>query len=205
MEEQSKKTLPFVKNPKLYITIFAPFIVILLAFFIFRNQIIIASVNGQAITRFTLISQLEKQGGKQVLDSLITETLILQEAKKQNVQITPEEIEQEIATIEQRFTGQGQSFEEILTSQGMTRQTLASQIEVQMLVEKLSSKDVEVTDQEIDDYVTQNEMEIPEGSEGAQLRSQIGESLKQEKSQGEVQVWLDALKANANIKYNMSL
>ena len=60
--------------------------------FAFRSFIVAASVNGQPITRLAVVKEAEKQGGKQVLESLVTNTLIEQEARKQKVTVTDIEI-----------------------------------------------------------------------------------------------------------------
>ena len=51
---------------------------ILLVLFLLKSVFIAAIVNGQPVWRIPLIRNLEKQGGKQVLNSLITNILIYQ-------------------------------------------------------------------------------------------------------------------------------
>ena len=46
-----------------------------------------ALVNGTPIMRYSVIKELEKQNGKQALESLITKKLILQTAKKKNIEV----------------------------------------------------------------------------------------------------------------------
>jgi len=66
-------------------------LVFVLLYFL-KGFYIAAVVNGQPISRFSVIGELERRGGSQALDSLINQTLILQEAKKQNVTTTDQEI-----------------------------------------------------------------------------------------------------------------
>ena len=56
---------------------------ILVALFYFKGTFVAATVNGSPISRLSVVSQLEKEGGKNVLDSLITEKLIESEVKKE--------------------------------------------------------------------------------------------------------------------------
>ena len=62
---------------------FIPLVIILIAaiLFYFKGLFVVALVNGVPITRIAVINELEKQGGKQTLSSLVNQTLILQEAK----------------------------------------------------------------------------------------------------------------------------
>ena len=45
---------------------------------------LVASVNGQLVSRLTIIKELERQGGQKTLETIILKTLINQEAKKEN-------------------------------------------------------------------------------------------------------------------------
>ncbi|MDP2649265.1 MAG: hypothetical protein Q8P10_00315, partial [bacterium] len=69
-----------LKQPKIFIGL----IVVILAVgaFFLKGLFVAALVNGEPITRVAIISELEKQGGKQALSSLVNQVLILQEAKK---------------------------------------------------------------------------------------------------------------------------
>jgi len=98
----------------------------------------VATVNGQPISRLTLIREMEKSSGKQVLEGLIGKTLILQEAKKQNIFVGKEDIDQEMAKIEENFKNQGQDLNQLLAFQGMTRADLEEQIQLQKTAEKLA-------------------------------------------------------------------
>src|SRR3989344_2004054 len=84
----------------------------------FRTQLLAATVNGEMISRWKLIKQLEKQNGSQALDNLVVETLIMQEAKKKGVAVSDAELEEEIKKIEERFKTQGQELDQVLVTQG---------------------------------------------------------------------------------------
>jgi parvulin-like peptidyl-prolyl isomerase len=167
----------------------------------FKNQFISATVNGQPIWRLTLIKELEKESGKATLENLITKALILQEAKKQNLVISQEEIDQKMKELEDNFTSQGQNLDQLLEAQNMTRDQLKEQIEVQLIVEKIVSQDVEVTDEEVAAYFEDNPDYFPEGSDLESVKEDIKQQLKQQKSSDQIQSWLDSLRSNAQINY----
>lgn len=112
--------------------------VLVAAGLLLRKELVVATINGQPISRLTLIREMEKSSGKQVLEGLIGKTLILQEAKRQNVLVGKEEIDQEMAKIEENFKSQGQDLNQLLAFQGMTRADLEEQIQIQKTAEKLA-------------------------------------------------------------------
>jgi foldase protein PrsA len=176
-------------------------VILLGGLYYFKNQFISATVNGQPIWRLTLIKELEKQSGKATLENLVTKVLILQEAKKQKVVITKEEIDQKMKEVEDNFTSQGQNLVQLLEAQNMTRDQLREQIEVQLIIEKIVSQDVEITDEEIAAYFEANPDYFPEGSDLESVKEEIKQQLQQQKSSDQVQSWLDNLRENAQINY----
>ncbi len=62
-----------------------------------------AVVNGQPITKTQVMDLAYQLGGPDVLERLINNTLVEQEAKKENIVVTPAEIDQRIAQIRQQL------------------------------------------------------------------------------------------------------
>lgn len=203
-EENSKKdvvvstgnNLPF-KPSRRNLIIVAVILLVFGLFYFFKSIFIAAIVNGQPISRISVVQNLEKQNGKQMLSSLVTETLIYQEAKKQNINISQSEIDDEIKKIEDNFKKQGQSLEQVLTFQGMTKGDLIKSITIRKMVEKMVGKDIKVADKEVADYMEKNKSTIPEGEKPETIKEQ----LRQQKLNEKVQEWLDSLQKNAKIDY----
>lgn len=82
--------------------------------------------------------------GKDVLEYMIIEILIEQKAKEQNITVKPEEIDKEIDELKPTA--------ENLSKMGMTIEELRQQVERQILMEKIVSKAVIVTEKEIRDH-----------------------------------------------------
>ncbi len=87
---------------------------------LFRNQFIVATVNGRPITRVNLLSELEKRNGKTVLDALVTQQLILQETEKRKITVSDKEVAGEVGKIEKSVSGQGQNLDLLLAQQNMS-------------------------------------------------------------------------------------
>jgi len=200
-----KKTLkPRFSFPKRYLL----FVLVILAiggvvYFGFR-LFFAASVNGRLISRFSVIKSLEKQGGKTTLDTIILKTLINQEAKKRKVDVTEKELDAELVKIESNVTSQGTTLEALLLQQGMTKKDLANEIKLQLLVTKMVSDKVSVTEKEIDEYLaSQNEQSSSDLDQSTPeiTRDQAKEAIKQQKTQEEIQNLVADLKAKAKINY----
>lgn len=175
-------------------------VILLIAAYYLRGLIIVATVNGEPISRLSVIRELEKRQGAQALDTIITEKLILQEAKKQNLNVTQAEIDEEIAKIEASLSEQGQNLDQLLQSQGISKEELNKQIQLQKLI-SLMVNIAEITDEEVDEYLEENESTIPEDVSEEEIREQARESLKQQKLSQDVQVYLEELRSQANINY----
>lgn len=176
-------------------------IVLGLTAYFLKDLFIVAMVNGAPISRIAVIKELEARGGKQTVDSIITETLIKQEAQKAGLSVSQEEIDEELGKIEEDLQAQGQTLDQVLEMQGMTKDDAVSQIRIQKLLEKILGDKIQVTDQEVDDYI-KNSGTYDEGQQVAdQERDQIKEQLKQQKLSQEFNNWLSQVKSQANITY----
>lgn len=198
-EPSETSNLNKFKNKKSLIGIGIIGIILVVVYFL-KGAFIAATVNGQPISRLSVIQKLEKQGGKNILDTIVTDTLIENEAKKKGIVISEDEINQEIKTIEASVTQQGGTLEQALLQQGMTKESLKKSVKNQKIIEKLIADKIKVTDAEINKYLADNQTTIPEGKE-AETKKQIMDQLKQQKFQQEAQEWVTSLKAAANIKY----
>lgn len=200
-KEIPKKVSSFPKIKKNQIIIFVAVILIIGILYYFKGLFIAAFVNGQPISRVSLIKEMEKQSGKQTLNSLITKALIQQSANKENIKVGNEEIDQEVKKISDTLDKRGQKLDQLLLTQGTTMDEFKEQIRVQKLVEKLIGKDIKVTDKEIDDYIEKNKDSIPQDAKPEEVRSSIKQQLEQQKLSEKFQVWLADLKAKAKITY----
>ncbi|MEK7151828.1 MAG: SurA N-terminal domain-containing protein [Patescibacteria group bacterium] len=173
---------------------------ILVALFYFKGTFVAATVNGSPISRLSVVSQLEKEGGKNVLDSLITEKLIESEVKKRGIVTTDDEINQEIKNIEASIVGQGGTLEAALQEQGMTLEGLKKRIGTQKAVEKILEDKIQVTDEEVNTYITDNKVTLPKGNE-SEAKKQISVQLRNQKLNQEASQWINGIRTEAKIKY----
>lgn len=187
------------QSPRVRFTI--GLIAVALAIYLLRGFFIVAIVDGKPIWRFSIVKQLESEGGKRVLDQLVTTTLIYQEANRQNIKISNPEVSKRVKEIEDNLSKQGQTLDSVLSMQGMSRRQLKEQLTLQMLIEKMVGKDVAVTDKEVTDYVEKNKDLLPQGQSEDAVKSQVKDQLRQQKINDKFKAWIANLQKKAKILY----
>ncbi|HSX09361.1 MAG TPA: SurA N-terminal domain-containing protein [Candidatus Saccharimonadales bacterium] len=189
-----------VRIKKQYLLLIIIIILLGAALYYFRGLFVAAVVNGQPISRLQVIQQAEKQSGKQTLDTLVRDALIEQQAKKENVTVSDQEVNTQIATLQSNLQKQGQNLNEVLATQGMTPDDLKNLIRLDQLVQKMVGKNIKVSDKEVNDYIAQNKSSLP-NADDATLKKEAKAQLTQQKTNAAVQTWLANLQKNSNIIY----
>ena len=169
--------------------------------YVSKGLFVAATVNGTPVSRLSVVKELEKQGGQQVLESLVNEILIEQEAKKVGIEVTAEELDAKVAEFTEQVTAQGQEIDALLAAQGMTQEDFRSQIKIQIYIEKLMEDSVTVTDEELKSFIDTNKEFLPEGMSEEELNDFARDELKQQKLSGEFTTWLAEKKEAADINF----
>ena len=191
-----------IKKPKpTVIAIGVAIILVGTALFFAKGHFIAATVNGSPITRLAVIQELERQGGKQVLASIISKKLLEAEIQKSGVTVTSEEVDAEIQKIDARIVAQGGKLDEILAKQGMSRAVFQEDIKTQKILEKILADKLTVSPLEIDEYIKTYSATPPAGTTKEQFREQVSEQLRQRKFQEEAAKWSTNLNETAKITY----
>lgn len=187
------------KQSKLYYAILVLILLAVLTYFgiqKYGNLFVVATVNGSPITRVSLWQKLEKQAGKQVLDQMISEKLIEQEAQAKGLKVDSRDIDKKIQELEKQFKGKA-GLDQVLNLQGMTREDLTTQLRYNLLVEKMVPP-VKVTDKEVTDYYDQNQSTY--GDELTdKVKEEIRNTLEQQKRSKVISEWFDSVKKKAKI------
>ncbi len=166
----------------------------------YRGSLIVATVNGSPISRFAVIGKLEKNFGKQTLDSLITDKLVSGELDKKKITVTNDEINAYIKNVEDKIKEQGSTLIQALAAQGMTMADLRGQISVNLRIEKLFADKIQVSDNEISQYIKDNKLTVPNG-QAAQYNQQIKDQLKSNKLSKIAKDWVNSIRSQASIHY----
>jgi len=114
---------------------------------------IVAKVGEASITRDQLADRLTAQYGKQMLRELMLAEAVEQEAKALELTVTEAELEQELLDMRQGYDSEELFYEAMREQLGLSREDVRKEARYQLLMEKLSVRNVVVTDKEIDRYI----------------------------------------------------
>lgn len=177
--------------------------IVLLGTYIISNKkgwFVAAVVNGTPISRLSIVEELEKRGGKDVLDAMITKKLLADKTKSLQIVIKNEDIAAEIKKVEDQMVAQGSSLDAALLQQNMTRQDLTDQILINKQLEQILADKVKVTEEDIDQYLKDNKSAPPKGANVADFRERIRQQLESQKFSTEAQAFVESLRAEATIE-----
>ncbi len=200
IREENKRLKKDKKRRKVVIFVFL-ILILALIFILVSRFMVVAYVNGRPISRFSVIKQLESQGGQEVVDNLINKSLIEQEASDLNINISDEDVENEIKNIEELVKEQGMTLEEALELQGQTKNELTDNIRIQMIIEAVLAEKIEISQEDIQAYFDENKDFLGEDAIFEEFKDQIRDQLAQQEMSNAYQEWITNLKEQANIKY----
>ena len=106
-----------------------------------------------------------KEIKEKVLEAMVSDCVILQQAEKQNINLKDGELEQAIKDIEQ-YHGDKEALDKYLQQQGFDRKTFETMVEEQLIInnfmEQLTSH-IKITDEEVKKYFDENKemFELP--------------------------------------------
>ncbi|QHW31498.1 peptidylprolyl isomerase [Paenibacillus rhizovicinus] len=118
----------------------------------------VGSVNGVPITKNQLYDAMVALGGAQTMDNLIQAELINQEAKKQGIVISEQDVDAEIALIIKQFPSEA-DFQAALVQNGMTLEDLRRQTPMQLQIRRILEPRAKVTDEQVKQYFDANRAE----------------------------------------------
>lgn len=119
-----------------------------------ENQVV-ASVNGENISKTDLYARMEKQVGADVVTEMIEELLINQAAKAANIAVSSAEVDAEIKQITESIGGE-ESLKQALAQYNMTMDQLRANRTLDLKVMKIVTKDVKTDDATLKTFFDQN-------------------------------------------------
>jgi parvulin-like peptidyl-prolyl isomerase len=147
-----------------------------------------------------------EQVKKQTIDSLVGQTLLLQEADKKSYKVSEADINKQLDEIKKQFKTE-KEFEAALKKSGIDMKTLETQIADEIKLKKYVEKEFpasEITDEEIqktyDQYAEQGKTTGQEVPKLEEVKTQIEQSLQQQKQQEKLVQQVEKLKKNAKIE-----
>jgi foldase protein PrsA len=154
----------------------------------------VATVNDAVITQGELQDALMKQYGADVLELLMTNEIIKQEAKAQKIEVTDEELDAEYKVYADYY-GSEEALLESMAIYNMTKDDILNDIKLYLLTVQLLKKEITLTDEEIQAYYEENKTSFTT-DDGEQLafedvKEDVEAALLEERIDAEYDVWLD--------------
>lgn len=166
----------------------------------FKSQIIAQ----QNIDTASMDEEEQKQFETQIINSLVSQTLLQQAVNKSEIVVSQEDIDTQInATITQ--LGGEEAFEQALDAQGLSKEAFNKQVSADLatqayLEQELNFSSITATNEEIEalyaQAVTQNEDTPPLED----VRPQVKQSIIQQKQQSLLTQFVEKLRTKANIE-----
>jgi hypothetical protein len=161
----------------------------------------IALVNGVAISRIKYYQTMESQIGKQTLSNMVTEALVEDAADKANFVVDQNALNERLAKIEESVKQNGETLEEALVAEGITKDELLRQLRLRLIVETLGAGQAVVTEDQINAYIKENKDMFSKTSSTQEIHDMVKTQLESQAKNTNIQTWLENLKTTATINY----
>lgn len=185
-----------LKNPKaLYVVV----VLLALSALLIANKswVVAGVVNGKPVWSWELNKVMSDRFGKQTLEGIISERLIAEEAGRQGVAVSKEEVDAKQGEILKTLGG-NLSVDEFLKYQGISRVDFDNQIRLQLTVQKILGKDLVITETDLDNYIATNRATLT-ATTPAQLRTEARQAILDAKVGEKLQGWFLELKNKAKV------
>lgn len=173
----SDKVINFRKSKIFYIVLVAAALLLLVIYK--KSLIIAATVNSSPISNLELQMRLNQQFRTQTLNQLINEKIIFDEAAKNNVAVSNTEVDKKISEIEAGVGG-AQSLDAMLSQQGQNRRSIKQQIKLQIIIEKLYTKEATVSAEEVSKFIEENKEQL-RATDSASQKKEAEDAIKNQK------------------------
>ena len=167
----------------------------------------VASVNGVEISKDMLYDEMIKTGGAPLLDNMITEELLNQQAEEQGIKVTDTDVDDEITMYKKNFPTD-EEWNATLVQRGTTEEKLRVELVKEIQLRKLLEPQTPVTEEEINTFYTENleamstEEKVPTLDE---MKEEIRYQLVYQKLSEVFPTWIEEIKAKAKIENTLEV
>jgi len=165
----------------------------------YRGLFLAGTVNSVPVTRYELNQRMSEKYGKQAFDEIVSERLLLQEVKKNNIVVTENEVADEMAKIVKDY-GSEDAFKAALTQYGLTEAKAKESIKQSLSLKKMIEKtyQIEVSDEAVKKYFTDN-VTLFTGKKLEEVASNIKDTLYQQEVYAKTQEWFTGIRKTAKV------
>lgn len=162
-----------------------------------KGLIIAAVVNGKPIYTWQLNSAMRNRFGQQTLEGMIGEQLIADQARSSGITVTQQDVEAKQQEVLGSL-GADVKLDDLLKFQGLTKADFINQLKLQLLVEKLLTKDLVITEADIQQYIATNTATLV-ATEPAKLKQEATQAIKTSIVNEKLQTWFAEVRQKAKV------
>lgn len=162
MESNPKERM--YKRPKsIYIMIVIIVLLLIGGAFVLLNDVsgereVVATVNGEEISKEDLYEAMLENNGREILDRLILNQLVIQEAKKRGIVVGDAEVTAEIQkVIDESFYGMEEYFHQALSEYGVTEEKVREELKTELFLRKIAESELDITEDDEREYFAANQ------------------------------------------------
>ncbi|PZE19228.1 SurA N-terminal domain-containing protein [Paenibacillus xerothermodurans] len=113
----------------------------------------IATIGEKTITSADLEKQLLQKYGRELLNQMVDHEVVRMEGKALGITVEESEIQKELKRMQQGYDSEDQFYQAMREQLGMTMDALKTDVYDKLLLEKLATRHVTVTDTQVDEYI----------------------------------------------------
>ena len=164
-----------------------------------RGQFVAGTVNKSVITRWELNAKMADKYADQTFEEIVSEKLLNENLEKNNITVTDQEVQDELAKIKAQYGGEEQ-FQAAILQFGMTEAKAIESIEQSIGLKKLieSMGEIVITDEMVSTYFTENKESYAD-KKLEEVAAQIKDSLYQQEIYTKSQEWYSQIRKDAKV------
>lgn len=193
-EKTSRSLIPSTRVLSLGVLVVA----LIVLFATNRGFFLAAMVDGQPVFRWTLNDVLTKRYGSQTLEGIVTEKLIANEASKQSITVNPADIQTREKEILSSF-GSNLTVDDFLRLQGINKTDFENQLKLQIMVQRILTKDLTISDSDITNFIATNSTTLT-ATDPAKLKEEARQAIIDSKVGEQIDSFLQMLRSKASIQ-----
>ncbi|MDF2926316.1 MAG: peptidylprolyl isomerase [Paenibacillaceae bacterium] len=121
---------------------------------------VVAKIGSREFKLSVLRDQLLEKYGRELVNQLLDREALRLEAEEQNLKITREEVDAELKRMQQGYDSEEIFYESMLSQIGLSKEDIREDVYYKLILEKVATRTIVVTDQEISSYIKEHPEEF---------------------------------------------
>lgn len=114
---------------------------------------VVAKIGNREITIGELQKALERQYGAELLKQMLDREAVRLEGTETGIAVSDAEIDRELRRMQQGYDNEEQFYKSMKGQLGMTKEALREDVSSKLLLEKIATRNIKISDAEVDTYI----------------------------------------------------